>query len=135
MKKGTIKSITNDKSGLQTITFEDGTKVLIENFGIRQLEVAFENPLGKTILYKVNEYNIVASFDFERMDKERTKKEKVMTDQQKVSDLCYVLEEIFSYFRPLELPGLTPGTFFECILGWKHLDRLKTRYTEIKKED
>ncbi len=62
-------------------------------------------------------------------------KEKVMTDQQKISELCSILEELFSYFRSLESPGLHPGTFFECILGCKHLDRLKTIYTEIKKEE
>ena len=63
------------------------------------------------------------------------KREKVMTDRQKVYELCSILEEIFSSFHPLELPSSHPGAFFECILGYKHLDRLKEEYAKIKKEE
>jgi len=62
-------------------------------------------------------------------------REKVMTDQQKVSDLCSILDELFNSFQPSRIPGLNPGAFFECILGHNHLDRLKAEYAEIKKED
>jgi len=66
MKKGIIKNISNDiSSGLQTITFEDGKKVLIENYGIRVLADVLENPIGETLLYDIDENNIMTSFDFE----------------------------------------------------------------------
>ena len=58
---------------------------------------------------------------------------KVMTSQQKISGLCSILEEVFSNFLPLERPGLHSKAFFECILGYKHLDRLKEQYAKIKK--
>lgn len=59
-------------------------------------------------------------------------REKVIINQ-KVSGLCSIIEEIFSSFQPLEHPNLHPNVFFECVLGCKHLDRLKTEYTKIKK--
>lgn len=65
MKNGTIKNITNDMSGLQTITFEDGTEVIIENFGLRQLAQELENPIGKTISYEIDKYNVMTNFDYE----------------------------------------------------------------------
>jgi len=69
MKKGTIQSISSDMSGLQTIKFEDGKEVLIENFGVRQLVQILENPIGETILYEVDEYNTMTNFDFEESEK------------------------------------------------------------------
>ena len=71
MKKGIIKDISNYQSGLQTIMFNDGSKVSIENFGIRQLNNAFDdNPIGETIYYDVDEYNIMTGFDLEQTEKE-----------------------------------------------------------------
>ena len=65
MKKGIIKSISNDiRSGLQTITFEDGNKVSIENFGVRQIASILENPIGEEITYEVDDFNLMSSFNF-----------------------------------------------------------------------
>ena len=63
------------------------------------------------------------------------KREKVITDQQKVTELSSILDEVFSNFHPLKLPGSHSEAFFECILGYKHLGRLKEQYEEIKKEE
>lgn len=65
MKKGIIKDISNDMSGLQTITFEDDSKVLVENYGVRQLASILENPIGEKISYEVDTYNIMTNFNFE----------------------------------------------------------------------
>ena len=51
------------------------------------------------------------------------------------SALCSILDELFNSFRPYNPAGISPGVFFECILGCNHLERLKTEYEEIKEEN
>jgi len=61
-----------------------------------------------------------------------------MIDNQKISGLYSILDELFDSFRPV--PSIAhpefihPNAFFECILGYKHLERLKAEYEKIKKE-
>lgn len=57
-----------------------------------------------------------------------------MTDKQKISALCSILDELFGSFRPYNPSGISPGVFFECILGCNHFDRLKTEFEKIKEE-
>jgi hypothetical protein len=61
--RGKIQHISNDMSGLQTIKFEDGSEVSIENFGVRQMYSLLENPIGKTIDYEVGQFGIMSSFE------------------------------------------------------------------------
>ena len=50
------------------------------------------------------------------------------------SALCSILDELFGSFRPYNPSGISPGVFFECILGCNHLDRLKKEYANLKEE-
>jgi len=66
MKKGIIKGLSLNKlSGLQTLIFEDDSKVFIENYGLRVMDSAFgdESPAGKEIEYETDESNIMTSFN------------------------------------------------------------------------
>ena len=57
-----------------------------------------------------------------------------MIDKQKITNLCSILDELFDSFRPAHpLEHSKQNPFFECILGYKHLERLKAEYEKIKK--
>ncbi len=63
MKKGIIKGLSLNKlSGLQTLIFEDDSKVFN---GLRVMDSAFgdESPAGKEIEYETDESNIMTSFN------------------------------------------------------------------------
>jgi hypothetical protein len=65
MKTGTIKQLKGEPgSGLAELFFEDGSSVLVENYGVRQLFDAFEDAeKPHRIKYSVNKHNIMTGFD------------------------------------------------------------------------
>jgi len=60
-----------------------------------------------------------------------------MTNKQKISGLCSILDELFNSFHivhSIEHPELLhPGEWRECVLGHKHLEWLKTEYEKTRK--
>ena len=56
-----------------------------------------------------------------------------MINEQKITNLCSILDELFDSFRPAHpLEHSKPNPFFECIIDSERLERLKTQYEKIK---
>lgn len=60
-----------------------------------------------------------------------------MNSEQKISNLCSILDELFNSFHTvhsIEHPELLhPGEWRECILSREHLISLKAKYGKTKK--